>query len=39
MANTKTATAVNNDAVVRRLYAQGKWKLDSVAHFGVTKLA
>ena len=34
MANTKTATAVNNDAVVRRLYAQGKWKLDSVAHFG-----
>lgn len=33
MANTKTATSVD-DAVVRRLYAQGKWKLDSVAHFG-----
>ena len=34
MANTKTATSVDNDAIVRRLYAQGKWKLDSVAHFG-----
>lgn len=34
MANTKTATSVDNDAVVRRLYALGTWKLDSVAHFG-----
>ena len=34
MANTKTATSVDNDAVVRRLYAQGMWNLDSVAHFG-----
>ena len=34
MANTKPATSVDNDAVVRRLYAQGTWKLDSVAHFG-----
>ena len=34
MVDTKTTTSVDNDAVVRRLYAQGKWKLDSVAHFG-----
>ena len=34
MVNTKTTTSVNNDAVVRRLYARGKWKLNSVAHFG-----
>lgn len=34
MANTKTETSVDNDAIVRRLYAQGNWKLDSVAHFG-----
>ena len=34
MANTKTATSVVNDSIVRRLYAQGTWKLDSVAHFG-----
>jgi len=34
MANTKTTTSVDNDAVVRRLYARGKWKLNSVAHFG-----
>ena len=34
MENTKTEISVDNDAVVRRLYAQGTWKLDSVAHFG-----
>ena len=34
MANTKTATSVAEDAVVRRLYARGRWKLGSVAHFG-----
>ena len=33
MVNTTTAKLVD-DAVVRRLYARGKWKLDSVAHFG-----
>jgi CRISPR/Cas system CSM-associated protein Csm3 (group 7 of RAMP superfamily) len=32
MANTKTSGV--KDAVVRRLYARGTWKLDSVAHFG-----
>ena len=25
---------IDKDVIVRRLYAQGKWKLDSVAHFG-----
>lgn len=34
MANTKTETSVGKDAVVRRLYARGTWKLESVAHFG-----
>ena len=36
MANTKTATyiAKEQDAVVRRLYARGTWRLESVAHFG-----
>ena len=33
MTNT-TTEPIPNDAVVRRLYAQGKWKLDSVAYFG-----
>ncbi|MCE2434144.1 MAG: hypothetical protein J4F29_14685 [Candidatus Latescibacteria bacterium] len=32
MANTKTSKI--KDTIVRRLYARGKWKLDSVAHFG-----
>lgn len=30
----KTSKSVGNDAIVRRLYARGVWKLDSVAHFG-----
>ena len=34
MANTKIETSVGKDAVVRRLYARGTWKLESVAHFG-----
>ena len=34
MANTKTETSEAKDAIVRRLYARGRWKLDSVAHFG-----
>ncbi len=34
MANTKTETSEAKDAIVRRLYARGKWELDSVAHFG-----
>lgn len=34
MANTTTSKSVPKDAVVRRLYAQGTWKLESVAHFG-----
>ena len=34
MANVKTETSEAKDAIVRRLYAQGRWKLDSVAHFG-----
>ena len=36
MVNTKTTTSVakEQDAVVRRLYAYGTWKLESVAHFG-----
>ena len=29
-----TSESVDNDVVVRRLYAQGTWKLESVAHFG-----
>ena len=27
-------TTIPEDAVMRRLYARGQWKLDSVAHFG-----
>ena len=36
MANaiTTTSAARDKDVVVRRLYARGKWELDSVAHFG-----
>ena len=34
MANMPNLKSVPKDAVVRRLYARGKWKLDSVAHFG-----
>ena len=36
MANAKTTTseAKDKDVIVRRLYARGKWKLHSVAHFG-----
>ena len=34
MANTKAETSEVKDTIVRRLYARGKWKLDSVAHFG-----
>ena len=36
MANAKTTTseAKDKDVIVRRLYARGKWKLNSVAHFG-----
>ena len=34
MVHTKTTTPVAKDAIVRRLYARGLWKLDSVAHFG-----
>ena len=34
MANVKTEISEAKDAIVRRLYAQGRWKLDSVAHFG-----
>ena len=34
MVHTKTATPVDKDVIVRRLYARGLWKLDSVAHFG-----
>ncbi len=33
MANTTTIKPMD-DAVVRRLYARGTWKLESVAHFG-----
>ena len=29
-----TSKSVSDDTVVRRLYARGTWKLDSVAHFG-----
>ena len=31
MANT---TTTKSDAVLRRLYARGRWKIESVAHFG-----
>ena len=34
MANAPITTLVDDDAVVRRLYACGRWKLESVAHFG-----
>ena len=34
MMDTTPTQPVENDAVVRRLYVRGKWKLDSVAHFG-----
>ncbi len=34
MVNTLTAMTVAADAVVRRLYARGTWKLHSAAHFG-----
>lgn len=35
MGNTRTTSnSTNDDVVVRRLYACGQWKLDSVAHFG-----
>lgn len=33
MANIPNRTSVD-DAVVRRLYARGRWKLETVAHFG-----
>ena len=31
---TNPTNPIDNDAVVRRLYARGNWKLESVAHFG-----
>ena len=34
MTNTTSAMSVEKDAVVRRLYARGIWKLCSAAHFG-----
>ena len=34
MTNTKSQKDIAHDTVVRRLYAQGKWKLKSAAHFG-----
>ena len=34
MENTPTTALVDDDAIVRRLYARGKWELESVAHFG-----
>ena len=34
MTNTKSKKPIADDTVVRRLYARGMWKLDSVAHFG-----
>jgi len=34
MANTAAPPKPADDAVMRRLYARGTWKLDSVAHFG-----
>ena len=34
MTDTTPTQPMDDDVVVRRLYAYGKWKLDSVAHFG-----
>ncbi len=34
MTDTKPEKDIADDAVVRRLYAQGEWKLKSAAHFG-----
>ena len=34
MVNTTTAESMDDFPIVRRLYARGKWKLESVAHFG-----
>ena len=34
MANSKHGSSVAKDAVTRRLYARGRWKLCSAAHFG-----
>ena len=34
MVNTATSESMDDYPVVRRLYARGNWKLDSVAHFG-----
>ena len=34
MAGTPNTMLVDDDAVVRRLYACGRWKLETVAHFG-----
>ena len=34
MTDTTPTQSMDDDVVVRRLYAYGKWKLDSVAHFG-----
>ena len=34
MTNKKSIKPIADDAVVRQLYARGKWKLDSVAYFG-----
>lgn len=34
MSNTPHTTLVDNDAVIRRLYARGRWQLETVAHFG-----
>ena len=34
MTNTKSKKSIADDAVVRRLYARGIWKLKSAAHFG-----
>ena len=34
MTNIKSKKSIADDAVVRRLYARGIWKLKSAAHFG-----
>lgn len=34
MTNTKSKKPIADDAVVRRLYARGMWRLKSAAHFG-----
>ena len=34
MGNTTTSKSTADDVVMRRLYARGTWKLNSVAHFG-----